>query len=252
MVIIDIILNERKKAEEILSSASTTENPIKNVFLLSKYYYAQGMKQSEVLHTIEEYLMQFPFIVLPKWQSTIEKMVAKAKKQNLIEIDGVVVTQTEMETINGLRKESLRKLAFTLLCLAKFYDKVNPNNQGWANTPDKDVFRMANINSLDSRRQQALINELYMLGMVGYSKVIDNINLKVIFIDQYPDVIATITDFNDLGLQYLKLTGDKCIVQCKDCGKLLKKKSKRLDYCSNCAKIHIKESNKQSVKRYRK
>ena len=210
------------------------------------------MKQSEVLHKIEEYLGQFPFIVLPKWQATIEKMVAKAKKQELIEIDGVAVTQTELDAINSLRKESLRKLAFTLLCLAKFYDKVNPNNQGWANTPDKDEFRMANITSLDSRRQQALISELYMLGMVGYSKVIDNVNLKITFIDAYPDTVAFITDFHDLGFQYLKLTGDKSIVACKDCGKLLKKKSKRLDYCSECARLHRKESNKNAVKRYRK
>lgn len=194
------------------------------------------MKQSEVLHKIEEYLGQFPFIVLPKWQATIEKMVAKAKKQELIEIDGVAVTQTELDAINSLRKESLRKLAFTLLCLAKFYDKVNPNNQGWANTPDKDVFRMANITSLDSRRQQALISELYMLGMVGYSKVIDNVNLKVTFIDQYSDVAVTISDFNDLGFQYLQLMGDKRIVKCKRCGRLIKKKSKRLDYCKNCKK----------------
>ena len=209
------------------------------------------MKQSEVLHKIEEYLGQFPFIVLPKWQATIEKMVAKAKKQELIEIDGVAVTQTELEAINDLRKESLRKLAFTLLCLAKFYDKVNPNNQGWANTPDKDVFRMANITSLDSRRQQALISELYMLGMVGYSKVIDNVNLKITFIDAYPDTVAFITDFHDLGFQYLKLCGEKNIVTCKLCGKLLKKKSKRLDYCPECAAKRRKETNREAVKRYR-
>lgn len=247
----EIVLNEKKKAEEILSSNDIPSNPVQNVFLLSKYFYSLGQSKSEVLNNIETYLQRFPFLPLPKWQKTIERIVVKAKKHSLVEIQGIPISKTELETISQIPKESLQKLAFTLLCLAKFYNTVNPNNQNWCNTSDKDLFRMANIGSLDSRRQQKLISELHELGMVGYSNIIDNINLRVMFIDQYEEVGTVITSYEDLGLQYLEYIGDKTVVRCKDCGKLVKKRSKRLDYCPECSQEHRRENLRKATQKCR-
>ena len=168
-----------------------------------------------------------------------------------MEIQGIPITKTELEAVAQLQKESLQKLAFTLLCIAKFYNAINPNNQNWCNTSDKDLFRIANVGSLDSRRQQKLISELHELGMVGYSNVIDNINLRVMFIDQYEEVGMVITNYEDLGLQYLEYIGDKTVVRCKDCGKLVKKRSKRLDYCHECSQEHRKESLRKAAQKCR-
>ena len=110
---------------------------------------------------------------------------------------------------------------------------------------------MANIGSLDSRRQQKLISELHELGMVGYSNIIDNINLRVMFIDQYEEVGMVVTSYEDLGLQYLEYIGDKTVVRCKDCGKLVKKRSKRLDYCPECSQEHRKESLRKAAQKCR-
>ena len=224
-------MNERRRAEDILSSVRETTNPIHNVYLLSRYYYAQGMRQKEVLEKIEDYLRQFPFLVLPKWQRTVDKIVAKAKGKGLIEIEYVGITEKELAEIAKLRKESLKKLAFTLLCIAKYFNTIRPENNSWVNTPDKDVFRMADIRTLDCKRQQQLIRELYLLGLIGYSKVVDNVNLQVLFVDADAEPILRIYQFDDLGYQYLEYVGDPSIVHCKCCGKLIKKTSKRLDYC---------------------
>jgi hypothetical protein len=247
----EIVLDERKKAEDVLSSADSPANPIQNVFLLAKYYYSLGQTRAEVLAHVEEYLQRFPYVVLPKWQTTVERMVTKAKKHKLVEIQGIPITKTELEAVVQLQKESLQKLAFTLLCIAKFYNAINPNNQNWCNTSDKDLFRMANIGSLDSRRQQKLISELHELGMVGYSNIIDNINLRVMFIDQYEEIGMVITSYEDLGLQYLEYIGDKTVVRCKDCGKLVKKRSKRLDYCPECALRNQREKTAERCRKHR-
>lgn len=244
-------MNERRRAEDILSSVQATTNPIHNVYLLSRYYYAQGMRQKEVLEKIEDYLRQFPFLVLPKWQQTVDKIVAKAKGKGLIEIEYVGITEKELAEIAKLRKESLKKLAFTLLCIAKYFNTIRPENSSWVNTPDKDVFRMADIRTLDSKRQQKLIRELHLLGMVGYSKVVDNVNLRVLFVDTETEPVLRIYQFDDLGYQYLECIGDPSIVHCKCCGKLIKKTSCRKDYCDECAVEARKSSNRKASQKRR-
>lgn len=244
-------MNERRRAEDILSSVQETTNPIHNVYLLSRYYYTQGMRQKEVLEKIEDYLRQFPFLVLPKWQRTVDKIVAKAKGKGLIEIEYVGITEKELAEIAKLRKESLKKLAFTLLCIAKYFNTIRLENNSWVNTPDKDVFRMADIRTLDCKRQQQLIRELYMLGLIGYSKVVDNVNLQVLFVDTETEPVLRIYQFDDLGYQYLEYIGDPSIVHCKCCGKLIKKTSCRKDYCDECAVEARKSSNRKASQKRR-
>lgn len=244
-------MNERRRAEDVLSSVRETTNPIHNVYLLSRYYYAQGMRQKEVLEKIEDYLRQFPFLVLPKWQRTVDKIVAKAKGKGLIEIEYVGITEKELAEIAKLRKESLKKLAFTLLCIAKYFNTIRPENNSWVNTPDKDVFRMADIRTLDCKRQQQLIRELYLLGLIGYSKVVDNVNLQVLFVDTETEPVLRIYQFDDLGYQYLEYVGDPSIVHCKCCGKLIKKTSCRKDYCDECAVEARKSSNRKASQKRR-
>lgn len=244
-------MNERRRAEDILSSVQETTNPIHNVYLLSRYYYAQGMRQKEVLEKIEDYLRQFPFLVLPKWQRTVDKIVAKAKGKGLIEIEYVGITEKELAEIAKLRKESLKKLAFTLLCIAKYFNTIRPENNSWVNTPDKDVFRMSDIRTLDCKRQQKLIRELYLLGLIGDSKVVDNVNLQVLFVDAETEPVLHIYQFDDLGYQYLEYVGDPSIVHCKCCGKLIKKTSCRKDYCDECAVEARKNSNRKASQKRR-
>lgn len=244
-------MNERRRAEDILSSVQETTNPIHNVYLLSRYYYTQGMRQKEVLEKIEDYLRQFPFLVLPKWQRTVDKIVAKAKGKGLIEIEYVGITEKELAEIAKLRKESLKKLAFTLLCIAKYFNTIRLENNSWVNTPDKDVFRMADIRTLDCKRQQQLIRELYLLGLIGYSKVVDNVNLQVLFVDTETEPVLRIYQFDDLGYQYLEYIGDPSIVHCKCCGKLIKKTSCRKDYCDECAVEARKSSNRKASQKRR-
>lgn len=111
---------------------------------------------------------------------------------------------------------------------------------------------MADIRTLDCKRQQQLIRELYLLGLIGYSKVVDNVNLQVLFVDAETEPVLHIYQFDDLGYQYLEYVGDPSIVHCKCCGKLIKKASKRLDYCPDCAQDARRASTQKAVQKHRK
>ena len=110
---------------------------------------------------------------------------------------------------------------------------------------------MADIKTLDCKRQQKLIRELHLLGLVGYSKVVDNVNLQVLFVDADTDPALRICQFDDLGYQYLEYVGDPSIVHCKCCGRLIKKTSKRLDYCPDCAQDARRASTQKAVQKHR-
>lgn len=65
-------------------------------------------------------LVSYPNFNPVKWQDTIERQVKKAKKYSLIEIDFIPITKNELDTIKSIKNKPQERLAFTLLCLAKF------------------------------------------------------------------------------------------------------------------------------------
>ena len=165
-----------------------------------------------------------------------------------MEIDSVPITQGELDTIANISSKPLKRLAFTLLCVAKFYNISNPHNNNWTNKSDREIFKLANIQT-SSMRQSLMMNDLYSLGLIGYSKLVDNINISVKFIDNNSDAVLYISDFRNLGFQYLKYIGDTSFTECASCGLIMRKTSNRLKYCPDCA-IDIDRA--KSAERWRK
>ena len=155
-------------------------------------------------------------------------------------IDYIEITKPEMELIDRLESTQIRILAFTLLCLSKYWNVVNPNGDSWVNSKDCEIMRMANVNT-SIKRQSLLYHQLNELGMIQFSKKIDNTNVKVAFA-QPGETVLRITDFRNLGYQYLKFHGEPYF-ECQNCGLTVKKKNKGSGrppkYCDSCA-VEIK------------
>ena len=246
---ISIVLNEREYAESILSYKTTTKKPSEALSIISRYLYANGYKPNEIAQRLEDYIIRIDENAsIPKWQQTIDRYANTADKYSLVEIESVPITQAELDTIATITSKPLKRLAFTLLCVAKFYNISNPHNNNWTNKPDKEIFKLANIQT-SSMRQSLMMNDLYSLGLIGYSRLVDNINVSVKFINDNSDVVLYISDFRNLGFQYLKYTGDTSFTECESCGLVMKRTSNRLKYCPDCA-IDINRA--QSAERWRK
>ena len=180
-----------------------------------------------------------------KWQNVLDKIVNSSDKYPLVDITGVSVTEHETSIIQSIDGKLLQRLMFTMLCLAKFGNAVNPNNNSWVNKKDKEIFSLANI-SITSKRQSFMINDLWTMGYIGYSRVIDNININVKIIDDESDTVLFISDFRNLGNQYMKYCGEKCI-ECQCCGKVVRQNKNVQKYCSECA---IEIDRQKAVERY--
>lgn len=176
-----IVLNEYEWAERMINNHDLGKRPVETLNRVAKYYLATGYSKREVRRMLDTFLIQCdPSASLPSWSDMLDKIAKNVDKYPIIRVDGIDVTGKEMEAIEKLDGKQLRRLAFTLLCVAKYWDAVSERNDHWANTSDREIMQMANI-STSIKRQSALFAELKNADMVRFSKKIDNLNVKVVF-----------------------------------------------------------------------
>lgn len=239
-----IVVNEyeyalmRLKNKDIRDDIRTTLN------ILAKYYRSQGLKKHAICVELQNFLeIAYPKYILGKsyWIETIEKTVTKTANEKLFESDGVWVTESEWEKIQSLENKSLRKLAFALLCIAKINNQKREYNNNWVNTSLEDIFKSANLSgNMDSKLDK--LGDLIRSGFTEFAKRIDNLNLKVLFIDEESEKKYLVSDFRNLGNEYMYHTGGNYI-RCAECGKLIKNnKYGNKKYCPECAAYNPQET----------
>lgn len=233
-----IVLNENEWAEEMIKQCTLGKKPYETLCRVAKYYTDKGFKKSDVRKLMDAFLIRCdPSASIPKWADTLDRVVSRAGKYNAICIDKIVITKPEMKRIAALEGVQTKRLAFTLLCLAKYYDIVNPSGDHWVNSSDSEVMKMANV-STSVKRQSAMYHELNKLGMVGFSKKVDNTNVRVQFIED-GETAYEVTDMRNLGYQYFAASGADGYIVCQNCGITTKKDKantgRKQKYCKECA-----------------
>lgn len=232
-----IVINENEYAKERIKNKNIGDNVYQTLTILAKYYYSQGMKRKAVCIELQNFLeITYPKYSMNKayWTEVIEKTATKNAKEKLFESDGVWITDAEWNEIEKLNNKILGKLAFTLLCIAKINNERKPNNNNWVNTEIKEIFKLANIScSIDLRAKR--IGVIIHSGLAEFAKRIDNLNLKILFVNDEDKKKFIVSDFRDLGNEYLYRIGENYI-RCAECGKLVKNnKFGNKKYCSTCA-----------------
>ena len=248
-----IVLNEYEWAERMINNHDLGKKPVETLNRVAKYYLATGYSKREVRTFLDTFLtLCDPTVSLPNWSNTLDRVVKNADKYPIICIDGVDATAKEMASIEKLEGKQLRRLAFTLLCAAKYWDAVSERNDHWVNTSDREFMQMANIGT-SIKRQSAMFAKLKEEGMIRFSRKIDNLNVQVLFIED-GETALHIQNFRNLGYQYLKYYGG-LYFECENCGLTVKiqepARGRRQKYCPSCA-IEVKtRQNVNAVMRYR-
>ena len=248
-----IVLNEHEWAKEMIASRSLGKKPFETLSRVAKYYIDNHYSKRDVRKMLDTFLIQCdPSASLPKWSNTIDYALERALKYEAIKIDYIEITDAEMSVINSLDGRQLKRLAFTLLCLAKYWNIVNPHSDNWVNCGDSDIMRMANINT-SIKRQSVMYHTLNSLGLIQFSKKVDNTNVRVLFLSGGEPVMK-ISDFRNLGYQYLKYCGEPYF-ECQNCGITVKMDNPKLGrhqkYCRACAIKVATQQNVNSVMRIR-
>lgn len=227
-----IVLNEHEWVEDMIESHSLGIKPFETLSRVARYYIDKGYSKRDTRKTLDTFLVQCePSASLPKWDRTLDRAVERATKRPAINIDGIKITKAEMQQIDSLKGKQMRRLAFTLLCLAKYWDAVNHQGSFWVNSKDSDIMRMANIKT-SIKRQSEMYFKLKEERMIQFSKKVDNTNVRVCFVAP-GNTAMVVTDFRNLGYQYLKYHGEPYF-ECQNCGITIKMNSNSQKYCAQC------------------
>ena len=233
-----IVLNEKKYAIECLENGFVGRKPFFTLSIIAKYYYyCLNYKKSKIEMLLNDFMFKNYSIGYQSdrlsWQDTIEKIVKKVNNYTLLELDGVKITKSELETISGIGNPNKERVMFTILCLAKFGIARNPQNNGWVNTDSKEIFKMARV-SCKAKERELYIGDLCDRGLLELPKRNDNVSLRVTFIDDGEEELF-ISDFRELGYEYLKYNGEN-FIRCAECGILTRgNKNRTKRYCKDCA-----------------
>lgn len=232
-----IILNEYEWAERAIKDKSIGKKPYETLSRVAKYYTYKNYNKKDVRRLLDEFLIQCePSASLVTWADTLDNAAKSATKYPLIMMESVSVTKPEMDRIDSLSGKQVRRLAFTLLCIAKYMHAVSENTNYWVSTPDNEIMKMANI-STSIKRQSGMFGQLKDTGLIRFSKQIDNLSVQVLFSEDGEEILR-ITDFRNLGYQYMKYHGEPYF-ECSNCGVTEKIKNpsrgRPPKYCPKCA-----------------
>lgn len=241
----EIILNERAAAVDAIENKQLGKSPARTLMRVAKYYYAEGYKQNEIRPMLEQFMLRCnPDIRLGKWDDVLEYCSKNAGKRPLIEISGVPITYAEMETIAAIDGDVAQRVMFTLLCLAKLGNAISPKNNNWVNREHSEIFSLANPSNMNQKRRCGMLHKMWQDGLIDFSKIVDNINIRVMIVNNDSPVLFEISDFRNLGNQYRMIRGEN-YMQCECCGLVIKKTVNNQRYCRNCCVGEQKRQQRQ-------
>lgn len=231
---IEIITDEYAWCESAIENHFLGRSPAETISRLARYYHSLGYKKGNISKLLEEHIMRCdPSISIVKFQGVIDSAVKWSDKRPLFRLSHISITKSEMNQIKRINGVLAQKTMFTLLCLAKYGNAIRSNNQNWVNFEKRDIFSLACI-TLSAKRQSLILNDLWRLGYIGMSHIVDNTHVFVKVIDDDSDVAMKISDFRNLGNQYMSHIGNGYFA-CANCGLVVKRMSPSHKHCKACA-----------------
>lgn len=231
-----VVLNEVRQAEHIIEKGEVGNKPTSTLFLLGKYYrQKENFNKEQTFDKLNEFMQQnYKNYNSALWEDIIEDISKKSNKYTLREIDSIGITQFELDKISEVDNLKYQKLLFTMLCYAKLYNIISENNNRWVNTDIKEIYKIARVTVRYRNDKFLYLNDLEQMGLISFSNKNDNLNIRVNFVDMDGKTIFNISDFRELGYEYLNYIGNGKFIRCSECNRLVKQNGKNTHYCIKC------------------
>lgn len=244
-----MVTNERKYAEGVLNGTAkrVLKNPQSTLNILAKYYFSTGLEKSEISKKLCEYIDKNHLSNSPERHKSMISIATKnLGKYPLVEIDEIPISKLEIDKIMSIKStrykahnvRSLQKLAFSLLCLAKF-QLLKGCSEPWVNIEIDKLFEIANIDCSSRETQIMHLLDLKNLGLIEVTSSSSDSAFKALYIEPGETEI-TVSDINECGKIYEQYLGTPYI-RCEYCGGLTEIKSNRTKYCKDCYKQNNRE-----------
>lgn len=235
--------------------------------------YKKGKVLKKVKDIASDYYNGLPEdIILDKLSESYDAI--KISGQDLTKGEKKILTlyKSEMETINSLPDEKLQRLTFASLVAFKYhsYHRVLEKVEYYKMVEDclADIFVLADFGSVSGTTRNKLSNELVKKGLLYfYPKInptykyqsFDDVdhkrwiafnNMSIPFCVEVKgtqdteEVFMQMTNYDDIMLYLRYYQGDEDITTCECCGTPILKSGNAKRYCSDCADVIKKASDK--------
>jgi len=243
-----MVLNELEYAKKIIESQRIDENHRgSDLAILARYFIYQGKNYKEARKYLEEFCVNnIKYFNIVVDYHNIDYAINQAKKYKITDPINIIITHQEISSIQINNNLDYQRFLFTLLVLAK-QKKYNPNKTKFKESPKfvglyynqglKEVFKHAGLKWNENFKNKMLFdlrNNSKHIEMVIPS---GSIILKFSSENGYPALI--ISDFRNIGLQYLKYIGNKKIGECQSCHIIFMKRSNKQILCKECSESNV-------------
>lgn len=224
-----LVINEVKEAERIIETNKFDKLSSAIALLVRYYIQIKEFKRDIVRDEIKKFLIlnhqEYDY-----WEKSVNKMIKKAKKFPLCNIDEIPITQKEIDVIYQAGSEKKEKILFTFLVLGKL--KWMKTGKAWVNDTGASIFKRANTDTRTNERDY-IIRDFKEAGFISYAQSPMNMSIHVDFIDDNEESILMIKDLRELGYRWLQFKGQRYI-ECNECEILFKPTRMNNCYCKNC------------------
>lgn len=244
----DFVFDEMQMAKNMISKHNINENNVYDyIKMLAKYnYYVNNMSDQDNYADVVAYIKRhWDMFEEQTYEKNIENSIKYAKKRSFKAIDDIAIYRSELDFIQSIGDIRLEKIAFVLLCVAKYDHYYSDSPDYWVNRSISSTFKLARVH-VTAKEQPKLFRELYLTGAFVTSNRVGDVNQRLLFVsDGIDDEIVLALNENDYKeLAYLYLfykNGFDGYIYCGKCGHLTKKRSNNQKYCKKCSEINKKE-----------
>lgn len=235
-----IIFDEKQRVENLLKNGFKSKTALLDFILLGKYLIAEGFSGNDLKNELIKILSDKQELIPASYLPTIiPKIIRVATNNPLQEKKTVYITEMELKEIEKF-SDKAQRIAFVYLVCYKFYGKE------FAIKPI-ETKKFAKLTNLRNNQLYMLENELFNSGFLSEKET----RTDLFYIVNLPkndssDVLMEISDYRDFILNYEKYKGEN-VINCKRCGKLIKRNSNAQIYCKDCKK----EKDREKVKKCR-
>lgn len=264
------LINERELGQKIEEdNGKINENT--NVGLRCYIKYLKNDKKlnkTQIRNEIDRLMMEnYKGFVMGDWDETLQGMVNKYSKKKYCEYKNynneVVLFKEELDFIknvgglSGVKDIEIEKILFIMLVLAK------SSGSEWVNYSSRDIFKLSRFKYRQKSDIQAVQREKLIYDLAHYTngQILNVTNfgtspsIKLLFCkDEGIEEIKIkidIKSIENIVVEYLRWRSKEDYTYCIECGKEIKIKSNRQQYCSKCFKILRKDYKKNKQREYR-
>ena len=200
----ELILNEHAFAQQAIACGTVGKKPAQTLGCISRYLCYEGYEKPQIEETLHRFMREnYANYHAVQWSAAIEHISSRADRRPLLQANQIEITQEELASIRALASQPLERLCFTLLCLAKYAQLINPANDGWVTQKWSAIFRMAHVQA-GKERQAAMLHTLREKGLIAFSRGVDNLHIHVLFFRPASQTACALDDLRAVSYTHLR------------------------------------------------